>query len=748
MRIKLSAYMLLASLILFATVSAQPPIETSPFWQSGEYNVYGTGMIWEDCNNDGYIDVFFGNGNDIVLASNTIYLSQYGSLPSTASWYSSNAEYSGHCAVGDIDDDGFVDFAVANYLGSEGFSTANYSNLYLNAGGLPNHAPDWYNADSIYTFSCALGDPDGDGDLDLAFATGDAYTAVYTPERIYFNVDGSLETLPGWQSTVVDAAMDVTWGDVDNDGDLDLAFAYDNMGAAVFINNAGTISTTPGWQSQSSDPANTLIFGDVNNDGWLDLVVAFNYQLGSGGFFCVYFNDGAGNLDVNPGWESATPGYGSGVSLYDYDNDGDNDLAAGRWWDQPRIYENIGGTFTTTPVWRADPETVVEEMAWIDVDGNGVEEMVDTFYTAGRNLLYTDHQPLFSLDSVLVDGAALSHGDYCYDLVSGWVSLGTAPTVSALVFYKYSFTNDLAISHWDTYNMVFANTNRPPVDFYVDTTFGWAPLTVRFADSSLGAGEWHWRFGDGGSSSMNNPEHTYLTGGAFDVYLENLLPDGWHNHTTKKMVVTLADTIIIDDGFLPPGGTVSIPVYLRNSHPMEELVLPVCYAGEIDLTYLGFDTDSCRTDYFDYVALAQFSPSSKKLAFSFKAGIDIGNPPLSPGYGPIINLNFSVGAGSGTNTIDTTTLGLRLLELDAGYVVYQPRVVAGVWRTGLCGDIDGNGTVADIADLVYMVDYMFTGGPPPVDMDAANVDGLNGLDISDLVYLVDYMFNSGPPPVC
>jgi hypothetical protein len=33
-------------------------------------------------------------------------------------------------------------------------------------------------------------------------------------------------------------------------------------------------------------------------------------------------------------------------------------------------------------------------------------------------------------------------------------------------------------------------------------------------------------------------------------------------------------------------------------------------------------------------------------------------------------------------------------------------------------------------------------------MDAANVDGEDEVDIADLVYLVDYMFNAGPAPVC
>ncbi len=65
------------------------------------------------------------------------------------------------------------------------------------------------------------------------------------------------------------------------------------------------------------------------------------------------------------------------------------------------------------------------------------------------------------------------------------------------------------------------------------------------------------------------------------------------------------------------------------------------------------------------------------------------------------------------------------------------------------GNVDDDaGGVIDISDLVYLVDYMFTGGPEPPCPDAANVDGdITGtIDISDLVYLVDYMFTGGPPP--
>ena len=69
------------------------------------------------------------------------------------------------------------------------------------------------------------------------------------------------------------------------------------------------------------------------------------------------------------------------------------------------------------------------------------------------------------------------------------------------------------------------------------------------------------------------------------------------------------------------------------------------------------------------------------------------------------------------------------------------------WITGnVNNDLDD---VIDISDLVYLVDFMFNGGPEPPCFDEANIDGLSTIDISDLVYLVDYMFQGGPtPPSC
>ncbi|MCK4605803.1 MAG: hypothetical protein KAU35_00765, partial [candidate division Zixibacteria bacterium] len=68
------------------------------------------------------------------------------------------------------------------------------------------------------------------------------------------------------------------------------------------------------------------------------------------------------------------------------------------------------------------------------------------------------------------------------------------------------------------------------------------------------------------------------------------------------------------------------------------------------------------------------------------------------------------------------------------------------------GDVDHSGVLPiDIADLVWLVDYMFVQGLEPPCWDEGDVDGsgFEPIDIADLVWLVDYMFVQGdPPPPC
>ena len=68
----------------------------------------------------------------------------------------------------------------------------------------------------------------------------------------------------------------------------------------------------------------------------------------------------------------------------------------------------------------------------------------------------------------------------------------------------------------------------------------------------------------------------------------------------------------------------------------------------------------------------------------------------------------------------------------------------------ICGDVNGNGNVANVADLTYLVNFLFKAGPQPPILAAADCNGQGGntINVSDLTYLVSYLFKSGPAPIC
>jgi len=64
-----------------------------------------------------------------------------------------------------------------------------------------------------------------------------------------------------------------------------------------------------------------------------------------------------------------------------------------------------------------------------------------------------------------------------------------------------------------------------------------------------------------------------------------------------------------------------------------------------------------------------------------------------------------------------------------------------------CGDANADGSLT-VADVVYLVNYLFKGGPvaKPYEAGEANCDGK--VTVSDVVYLVNYLFKGGPVPIC
>ncbi len=63
----------------------------------------------------------------------------------------------------------------------------------------------------------------------------------------------------------------------------------------------------------------------------------------------------------------------------------------------------------------------------------------------------------------------------------------------------------------------------------------------------------------------------------------------------------------------------------------------------------------------------------------------------------------------------------------------------------VCGDADGSGIVT-ISDAVYLISYIFGGGPAPDPLESGDADCSTVITISDAVYLISYIFGGGPAP--
>src|SRR5439155_20500715 len=79
-------------------------------------------------------------------------------------------------------------------------------------------------------------------------------------------------------------------------------------------------------------------------------------------------------------------------------------------------------------------------------------------------------------------------------------------------------------------------------NFSASPTSGQAPLKVTFTDTSTGSVTgWVWNFGDGTSSTTQNPQHTYSTTGTYTVSLTVSGPGG-SNTATKVNYITTVQT--------------------------------------------------------------------------------------------------------------------------------------------------------------------------------------------------------------
>ncbi len=337
---------LLAVGLFFAVVSlvrATRPIDgqTISFGSGSAVGVSGTdvrALALGDLDLDGSLDLISGAGN---ATAGHITAWRNDGTPLNGTWSSTSTPGTtdsrvNAVAVGDLDNDGHLDI-----LSGDGTGTGGNVIIWHNPLTDTNHfaTSDWLSntlgtvADAVY--AVALGDLDNDGNLDVAVGRGTAtggaviiWQNPFTPTSSFSDTSwATTHTV----ATTADAVYALSLADLDGDGRLDIAAGTGSNEDAEIITwrNDGS-PFDGGWSAQdvgaSDDAVYGLAVGDLDNDGALDVIASS----GSGEDYEIvaWASDGS---PFDGGWTTHDVGASlddvRALIAADLDHDGDLDLA-------------------------------------------------------------------------------------------------------------------------------------------------------------------------------------------------------------------------------------------------------------------------------------------------------------------------------------------------------------------------------------------------------------------------------------
>ena len=277
-------------------------------------------------------------------------------------------------------------------------------------------------------------------------------------------------------------------------------------------------------------------------------------------------------------------------------------------------------------------------------------------------------------------------------------------------------------------DLVTVNFPPPVAAFTAAPRSGMKPLAVTFADLSTGETSARlWDFGDGNTSSLENPTHTYDTPGFYTVSLTSFGPGGSDTLTMTDYVTVGMPPPIAGFTATPTTGVAPLTVAFTNT-TLGDVTAYSWNFGDGTTSALANPTHTYTTPGLYTVSLTAMGEGGNDT-FSVTNLVDVAIPPPTAGFAANVTAGASPLAVAFTNnSIGAVSSfswdfgdGASSSQANPNYVYNVP----GLYTVSLTATGPGG------SDTAILVDYIAVSFPPPVANFAATpTSGVAPLSVS------------------